>query len=97
MTPGADLVGVEQEPGARIRPAKNHQQRRAVTKRVNRGLVLGRQGRVGIGLGVGIRQRLNWYSDAGQAHGRWVVPSPLLPLELVVRHDVRACFLCRGG
>src|SRR5664280_540753 len=93
VTPRADLVGVEQESCAGIGATKDHQQRRAVTQRIDRCLVLGRQGAIDLNIGIG--QRLGGNSYAGQAHRGRVVPSPLSLLGLFVRHDVSACFRCR--
>src|SRR5665648_1206171 len=94
VTPGADLVRVEQESCTGVRPAKDHQQRRALTQRVDRGLVLGRQGGVSVGVCFGPGLRCYRYSDGGQAHGGGVVRSPLFLPGLVVRHDLCACFRC---
>src|ERR1035437_8848485 len=88
VTPRADLVRVEQESCTRVRTAKDHQQRRAMTQRIDRCLVLGRQS--GIDFGVSTGQRLGRNPDAGYAHRGGVVPSPLFLLGVVVRHD----FVC---
>ena len=63
VTPRADLVRGEQKSCTGVRAAKDHQQRRTVTQRIDGCLVLSRQG--GIGLGVSIGQRLGRNPDAG--------------------------------